>query len=91
MNAAVDTEALSCRELVELVTEYLDGALTGAELQRFEHHLAACGKCQQYLVQLRSTIAATGTLTVDDLAPEVEAALLQAFRGWHDESVASGS
>jgi anti-sigma factor RsiW len=90
MNAAVDTEALSCQELVELVTEYLEGALTGAELQRFEHHLAACGKCQQYLEQLRATIAATGTLTVDDLTPEMEAALLQEFRGWR-ESVTSGS
>jgi anti-sigma factor RsiW len=90
MNAAVDTEALSCQELVELVTEYLEGALTGAELQRFEHHLAACGKCTQYLKQLRATIAATGTLTLDDLTAEMEAALLQEFRGWH-ESVASGS
>jgi anti-sigma factor RsiW len=90
MNAAVDTEALSCQELVELVTEYLEGALTGAELQRFEHHLAACGKCQQYLEQLRATIAATGTLTVDDLTPAMEAALLQEFRGWR-ESVTSGS
>jgi anti-sigma factor RsiW len=90
MNAAVDTEALSCQELVELVTEYLEGALTGAELQRFEQHLAVCGKCQQYLVQLRAAIATTGTLTIDDLTPEMEAALLQEFRGWR-ESVASAS
>jgi anti-sigma factor RsiW len=90
MNVAVDTEALSCRELVELVTDYLEGALTDAELQRFEHHLAGCGKCQQYLEQFRATIATTGTLTIDDLTPEAEAALLQAFRGWR-ESVAPGS
>jgi anti-sigma factor RsiW len=90
MNVAVDTEALSCRELVELVTEYLEGALTDAELQRFEHHLGGCGKCQQYLEQFRATIATTGTLTIDDLTPETEAALVQAFRGWY-ESVAPGS
>lgn len=77
-----DTQALSCQELVELVTEYLEGALDPVQLARFEHHLAACGKCRQYLEQLRQTIRVTGTLTPDDLPPEAEEALLDAFRGW---------
>lgn len=77
-----DTQALSCQELVELVTEYLEGALDAAELARFEHHLAACGKCRQYLEQLRQTIRVTGTLTPEDLSPAAEDALLDAFRGW---------
>jgi len=78
-----DTQALGCQELVELVTEYLEGALDGAELARFEHHLAGCGKCQEYLEQFRQTIRVTGMLTVDDLSPESEEALVAAFRGWH--------
>jgi anti-sigma factor RsiW len=77
-----DTEALSCRELVELVTDYLDGALGPVDLARFEQHLAGCGKCAEYLAQLRQTIHITGTLTPDDLSAEMEEALLQAFRDW---------
>ena len=84
MTAHVDTEALACQELVELITDYLEGALTNGELQRFEGHLAVCGKCQQYLAQLRATIEVTGALTPDDLTSEAEEVLLQAFRGWRD-------
>ncbi len=75
-----DAEALSCQELVELVTDYLEDALGSVDLRRFEDHLGDCGKCQQYLAQLRQTIRVTGTLTADDLPPELEEALLAAFR-----------
>jgi anti-sigma factor RsiW len=78
----IDTEALSCQELVELVTDYLEGALSPADLQRFERHTAGCADCTRYLEQLRATIRLTGTLTPEDLAPEVEEALLDAFRDW---------
>ena len=84
MTAHVDTEALACQELVELITDYLEGALAPGELQRFEGHLAGCGNCQQYLVQLRATIEVTGTLAPADLTPDAEEALLQTFRGWRD-------
>lgn len=77
-----DTQALSCRELVELVTDYLEGALDEVELARFEQHLAGCSNCQEYLAQLRQTIRITGTLRPDDLSAEAEEALLQAFRNW---------
>jgi anti-sigma factor RsiW len=77
-----DTEALSCQELVELVTDYLEGALTEAELRRFEAHIAGCGGCTRYLEQLRATIRITGTITTDDLSPEAERALLEAFADW---------
>jgi anti-sigma factor RsiW len=56
-------EALSCQELVELVTDYLEDALPSEERTRFEAHLAECGNCQQYLHQMRRTIELTGTLT----------------------------
>ena len=75
-------EALSCQELTELVTDYLEGALTPAEQARFEQHLAECGNCEIYLEQIRSTIRLTGTLAPDELSPEAEEALLHAFRDW---------
>jgi len=75
-------EALSCQELTELVTDYLEGALPPAERSRFEEHLAECGNCEIYLEQIRATIRVTGTLTPDDLSPAAEEVLLHAFRGW---------
>jgi anti-sigma factor RsiW len=82
----IDLEALSCRELVELVTDYLEGALDERDQRAFDRHLAACDGCTEYLEQLRATIRVTGTLKPDDLSPEVEAALLQAFHGWRRSS-----
>jgi anti-sigma factor RsiW len=75
-------EQLSCQELVELVTDYLDGALPPAGRARFDAHIADCDGCRAYLEQIRATIALTGTLAPEQLAPEAEAALLEAFRDW---------
>jgi len=75
-------EELSCQELVELVTDYLEGALPSELHERFERHIAHCSGCQAYLHQVHATIRATGTLSVDSLSPEAERALLDAFRGW---------
>jgi anti-sigma factor RsiW len=75
-------EALSCQELTELVTDYLEGGLPPAEHAHFEEHLAECGNCEIYLEQIRVTIRLTGSLTPDELAPEAEEALLHAFRDW---------
>jgi anti-sigma factor RsiW len=83
----VDTESLSCRELVELVTDYLEGALSPGELQRFERHISGCDNCTLYLAQMRETIRITGTITTDDLSPEAERELLIAFRGWASTSL----
>lgn len=78
----IHADALNCQELVELVTEYLEGALASADLRRFEEHVAVCDGCREYLEQLRQTIELTGTLTPDDLTPAAEGALLDAFRAW---------
>jgi anti-sigma factor RsiW len=78
----IDAEALSCQELVELVTDYLEGALDDRDLRAFEGHLAGCDGCTEYVEQLRATIHIVGTLSPDDLTPDAEAALLQAFRDW---------
>jgi anti-sigma factor RsiW len=77
-----DTEALSCQELVELITDYLDGALDERDLRAFEAHLAACDGCTEYLEQMRTTIRVVGTLTPNDLTQAAETALMQAFRDW---------
>jgi anti-sigma factor RsiW len=78
----IDTEALSCQELVELVTDYLEGALDERDLSAFDAHLAACGDCTEYLEQMRTTIRLVGTLTPEDLPKDAENVLLEAFRGW---------
>lgn len=76
---------LTCEELVELVTEYLEGGLTDDERERFEEHVIVCGGCSNYLDQIRTTIELTGRVTVDDLMPETKADLLAAFRDWRPE------
>jgi anti-sigma factor RsiW len=78
----VDLEQLSCRELVELVTDYLEGALSPEERERFEGHITRCDGCRVYLEQLRQTIEVSGQLTPETLSPDAELELLAAFRGW---------
>jgi anti-sigma factor RsiW len=73
---------LTCKQLVELVTDYLEGQLTVPDTERFEEHIAFCSGCTVYLEQMRATIAATGRLEDDDLPAELQERLLEAFRGW---------
>ncbi len=75
-------EQLSCQELVELVTEYLEGALSAEDRERFDAHIAACDGCRTYLQQITMTVALAGRLTPEQLDPAAEAALLEAFRDW---------
>jgi anti-sigma factor RsiW len=74
--------SLSCQELVELVTDYLEGALPRRERRLFEKHISGCDGCTTYLDQLRATIELTGKLEPPSISPEAEAALLAAFSGW---------
>jgi anti-sigma factor RsiW len=74
-------EDLSCQELVELVTDYLEGALPAEERARFDAHLAECPGCDRYLEQMRATIALTGATAGLESRPEVSG-LLEAFRAW---------
>ena len=76
--------SMACKELVELVTEYLEGTLPLEQRTRFEEHLAVCGGCRTYLVQMRETIHLTGTLSEDDLSQQAQDELLHAFRDWKD-------
>lgn len=79
MRPPVPTE-MSCRELVELVTAWHEGALPMADRTRFEMHLCLCAGCRGYLQQMRRTIEVTGSLTEEDLAPAARKDLLRAFR-----------
>jgi len=80
---------LTCQELVELVTEYLEGSLSREDYARFETHIAACANCREYLAQFEQTIAVTGTLREDDLDPAARDALLAQFGEWRNESSSS--
>jgi hypothetical protein len=73
---------LTCRELVELVTEYLEGKLAREDRTRFEMHLCFCDWCMTYLEQLRATLRATGRLSEESMDPSARDALLDVFRGW---------
>lgn len=73
---------LTCKELVELITGYLEGTLRGRQRRRFESHLAACDGCTRYMAQMEATIRATGTLTEEQVPDEQKVVLLAAFRGW---------
>jgi anti-sigma factor RsiW len=73
---------LTCKELVELVTGYLDGSLRGRRRRRFEEHLDSCDGCTRYLAQMEATIRATGSLTEEQVTDEQKTVLLTAFRAW---------
>ena len=73
---------MTCQELVELVTDYLEGALPGGERERFEAHLAVCPGCQTYLTQVQSTIA-LARASGHEVEPSEMSPLLDAFRDWH--------
>jgi anti-sigma factor RsiW len=74
---------LACREVVELVTAYLEDALDPLDRERFEEHLVFCDGCDNYLEQMRSTIQLTRKAPTD-LPAELEERLLEAFRGWRE-------
>jgi anti-sigma factor RsiW len=78
---------LACQELVEIVTDYLEGALSPADRVRFEAHIAACVDCTAYLEQMRQTVTVMGRLREEDIPVPAMATLLQAFRAWKQGQV----
>ena len=74
---------LVCCEVVELVSDYLEGAMTELDRALFEEHLAMCDGCSAYLEQMRVTLRVAGSLRPDTVDPAVCARLVDAFRGWH--------
>jgi anti-sigma factor RsiW len=74
---------LPCIELVEVITDYLEGALPARKRRLLEQHLTACDGCTAYLEQMRETISLTGRLEPEDVPPELEERLLAAFQEWN--------
>jgi anti-sigma factor RsiW len=77
-------DEMTCRELVEVVSDYLEGRLPAGDKSRLEEHLRECPYCVEYIDQMRQTIAALGELTEESIRPETRGALLEAFRGWRE-------
>ncbi len=71
-----------CQQAVELITDYLEGALSRRDRRRLESHLRACPNCSAYLEQIRMTIELTGAMHPDDLTPEAKADLTELYRRW---------
>jgi anti-sigma factor RsiW len=73
---------MSCRELVEVVTDYLEDRLPEPDRVRFETHLEECRYCEEYVAQMRQTIEALGELPAEPVDARQREQLLEAFRGW---------
>jgi anti-sigma factor RsiW len=78
---------LTCQQLVELVTDYLEGRLSAEERARFERHLGVCPGCVTYVEQFRETIRLTGALREADVEEPARSALLAQFRDWKRSAV----
>lgn len=73
---------LTCRQAVELVTDYLEGVLARSRRRRFEAHLAGCPDCPEYLAQMRAVMALAGTIRPDDLTPRIRSEFISLYRRW---------
>ena len=82
MTAQGPVQEMACRELVELVTDYLEGRLDAADRERFDAHIAGCDACTAYLGQMRQTLTALGRIPEESLSVEAREELLVAFRAW---------
>jgi anti-sigma factor RsiW len=79
---AESADHLSCQEVVELVTEYLDESLSPEDASLFEQHLNFCEGCVWYVEQLRTTVETVGEIREEDISPEAKERLMGAFRNW---------
>ena len=77
--------AIACRQAVELVTAYLEDALSARDRARFEAHLEGCPHCTEYLDQMRRTLAAMGRIEPDALDPETRTELVALYRRWQSD------
>lgn len=79
----------TCREIAELITDYLDGSLTFRGRIGFQLHLGLCFACRHYLRQMKYTIATLRQLPPDPVPPHVKEELLQRFQNWKQRSPGS--
>ena len=76
---------LVCQQAVELVTDYLEEALSRADRRRFEKHLAGCAHCTEYLAQIRATISLTGRIAEVDLSPQMRDDFSALYQRWQED------
>ena len=79
-------QTLTCHDVVEIITDYLEDALSPADRLRVEDHLRACPGCTTYLEQMREMIRLTGTVNEDEIPEEQRQQLQDAFRAWAVET-----
>ncbi|HLX88038.1 MAG TPA: zf-HC2 domain-containing protein [Acidimicrobiales bacterium] len=79
---------LQCQQAVELVTDYLEGALSRRQRRRFEAHMRSCPNCSAYLEQIQAVIATSGSITSDDLSPQARDDLTALYRRWRSDGPA---
>jgi anti-sigma factor RsiW len=80
---------LTCKELVEVITDYFDGAMPDADRSRFERHLAECSGCTAVVSQFRTTIEVAGRLTEEQVTPGQREAMRDVFRRWREDGAGS--
>jgi anti-sigma factor RsiW len=73
---------MTCKELVELVTAYLEDRLSTVDHRRFDEHIAQCPYCDRYIEQFRITIRTLGRLPEESISPAAREDLLRTFRDW---------
>jgi Predicted transmembrane transcriptional regulator (anti-sigma factor) len=78
----ITTKTLTCKEVVELVTDYLEGVLPSEKRAELEAHLADCPGCTNYIEQMRLTIGVLRNLSQEPVFPATKEELVQAFRQW---------
>jgi anti-sigma factor RsiW len=76
---------IACQQAIEMVTDYLEGALSPRQRRRFESHLRGCPNCSAYLEQIRMTIELTGAIEPENLSPEAKQDLIDLYRSWRSE------
>lgn len=78
-------EDLVCQQIVELVSDYLEGNLSRSQRRRFDAHLAGCEHCTEYLQQMRTVILVSGRLRAEDLSPQMREEFGELYRRWREE------
>lgn len=76
---------LVCQQAVELISDYIEGALTRSERRRLEAHLAGCEHCEEYVRQIRMTISLSGRVASEDLSPQMREELILLYRRWRQQ------
>ncbi|MGO9489111.1 MAG: zf-HC2 domain-containing protein [Solirubrobacteraceae bacterium] len=76
---------LVCQQAVELISDYIEGALTRSQRKRLEGHLAGCEHCDEYVRQMRMTIRLTGRVVAEDLPPQMRQDLVLLYRRWREQ------